>query len=295
MGRLHFLIGGVILYALGVVIAAYAGVALNLEAVLWGQIAVTATQLMTHYANDYFDLEVDRFNRTPTHWSGGSRVLVEERLPACTALITALALAGIAFAATLILSIVIRPGIATFILLLTAQLLAWFYSAPPLRLHSRGIGELTTAIIVTLLTPLTGFYLQVGQVSLLPLIAVVPLCCMQFAMLLVIEFPDAEADRQAGKRTLVVRLGPSFAARLYVLLLLMAYIELPFLWLLGLPLAVPLAVAALSPLALWQIGRMRRGDWQNASRWNTLALTNIVLLMATAMAEVAAFTALILN
>ena len=47
----------------------------------WGQLVVTATQLMTHYANDYFDLEADRANRTPTRWSGGSRVLPDGVLP----------------------------------------------------------------------------------------------------------------------------------------------------------------------------------------------------------------------
>lgn len=215
LGRPHFLIGGVIFHALGVVMAVYAGAKLNLAAVLWGQIAVTATQWMTHYANDYFDLEADRANRTPTRWSGGSRVLVEGKLAPQIALIMACVLAGIALVAIGVLSISIQPGIGTLSVLLVALLLAWFYSAPPLRLHSRGIGELTTAMIVTLLTPLTGYYLQTGRVDWLPLLAVMPLCCLQVAMLVAIEFPDAVGDRQAGKRTLVVRFGPAVAARLY--------------------------------------------------------------------------------
>ena len=47
---------------------------------------MTAAQLMTHYANDYFDLEADRANRTPTRWSGGSRVLPAGVLPPRVAL-----------------------------------------------------------------------------------------------------------------------------------------------------------------------------------------------------------------
>ena len=141
LGRLHFLAGGVILHLLGVSMALLSGASFSLAALIWGQIAITSIQLMTHYANDYFDLAADRANTTPTNWSGGSRVLLSGAIPPRAALITALTLAAIALIANLVLSTTIRPGVATFALLLTAQALAWFYSAPPIRLHSRGVGE----------------------------------------------------------------------------------------------------------------------------------------------------------
>ncbi len=289
LGRLHFLAGGVVLHLLGVVMALVSGADLNVAALVWGQVAITAVQLMTHYANDTFDLAADQANTTPTNWSGGSRVLVEGGLSARAALITALVLAGIALVANLVLSLTIRPGVTTFALLLTAQVLAWFYSAPPIRLHSRGLGELTTAITVTLLTPLTGFYLQTGSITALPLLAAAPLCCFQFAMLLAIEFPDAEGDQAVGKRTLVVRLGARMAARVYVGVVLIAYALLPLLVALGLPLLVVVGVAVVSPLALLQIRRIMRGDGQNVARWNGLAFYSIVLLVASASAELVAF------
>ncbi|MCA9910425.1 MAG: prenyltransferase, partial [Anaerolineae bacterium] len=106
---------------------------------------------------------------------------------------------------------------------------------------------------------------------------------------------DAEADRAVSKRTLVVRLGSSHAARLYIILLILAYVSLPLLWWMGLPPLVALAITLLSPLALWQIGRMHRGIWRDASRWNTLSFVTIVLLMGTVMAELAAFTILMVT
>jgi 1,4-dihydroxy-2-naphthoate octaprenyltransferase len=289
LGRFHFLLGGIVLHLLGVAIALYAGATLNLAALFWGQVTVTAIQLMTHYANDYFDLEADRANLTPTHWSGGSRVLVENRLPPRAGLNAALLLAGIAFAANLIVSIFVRPGLLTFLWFSLAQALAWFYSAPPLRLHSRGVGEFVTMVLVTLLTPLTGFYLQTGEFAWLPILAVVPLCCFQFAMLLSVEFPDVEGDRRAGKYTLVVRLGPPSAARLYVALLIVAYAALPLLVHVGLPPGAALAVLALLPLAGWQLWRMSRGDWARPARWNVLTFYTLVLLLFTAAAEMLAF------
>ncbi|MFQ5859616.1 MAG: hypothetical protein ACE5LU_28800 [Anaerolineae bacterium] len=52
------------------------------------------------------------------------------------------------------------------------------------------------AFVVSGLTPLVGFYLQSGRLELLPLLAVVPLCGLQFAQMLSIEFPDAAGDAQ---------------------------------------------------------------------------------------------------
>ena len=293
LGRLHFLFGGVVLHCLGVMIALYTDTSFDPATFLWAQIAITATQWMTHYANDYFDLEADQQNQTPTNWSGGSRVLVEDKLPEQVALITAIVLAAVAFIANIILSTVIRPGINTFLLLFLAQSLAWFYSAPPIRLHSLGLGEATTMIVVTILTPLTGFYLQTGSFALLPLLAVMPLSCLQFAMLLAIEFPDAVGDQVANKRTLVVRLGAQTAAHCYVTLIVLAYLMLPLLVYVGLPRLVAASVALLSPLGIWQIWHIRQGDWQMPFRWNSLALYTIVLLVGSSLAELAAFTLLV--
>jgi 1,4-dihydroxy-2-naphthoate octaprenyltransferase len=292
LGRPHFLAGGVLLHGLGAAIALYSGAPFNLSALLWGQLAITATQLMTQYSNEYFDLDADRVNPTPTNWSGGSRVLVNGAIPAWTALHIALFFAAVAFMATLVLSVAIVPGWYMFAVLSFAQLAAWFYSAPPLRLHSRGMGELTAVIAVTLFTPLTGYLLQRGTIDLLPIMAVVPLCGYQFAMLLAIEFPDAEGDRIAKKRTLVVRLGMRPASYLYTAVMWAVLAMLPLLAIAGLPFVAVGAVAALSPLTLWLLWRVHRGDWQRPDRWNAFGFYSIVLLIGTIAAELAAFVLL---
>jgi 1,4-dihydroxy-2-naphthoate octaprenyltransferase len=220
-------------------------------------------------------------------------VLPDGEINPKVALKVAVALAVIAILANLILSLFVRPGLFTFGMLLGVQALAWFYSAPPLRLHSRGVGELTTTIIVPLMTPLTAYYLQTGRIDLLPILVVIPLCCYQFAMLLAIEFPDAEGDRLAGTRTLVVRLGGQGAAWLYAVLLVLAILILPVLVGAGLPLEVALAVGVLSPLMVWRLWRIYRGDWHNPLKWNHLGFYSIVLLVGTSAAELTAFILLI--
>ena len=79
LGRPLFLGGGFILFALGAAIAHACGHVIDTGRYVLGQAAVTAFQLMTHYANDYFDYDADVANLTPTKWSGGSRVLPDAR------------------------------------------------------------------------------------------------------------------------------------------------------------------------------------------------------------------------
>jgi hypothetical protein len=62
----------------------------------------------------------------------------------------------------------------------------------------------------------------------------------------------------------------------------------PLVWM-GLPAWVALAAAGTSPLALWQIARIVRGDWRTPTRWDRLAFYTITLLMLTGLAEGGAF------
>jgi 1,4-dihydroxy-2-naphthoate octaprenyltransferase len=294
LGRPLFLAGGFVMHGLGVAAALYGGAPLSLPALVWGQVAITATQFMTHYSNDYFDLAADRANRTPTAWSGGSRVLAEENFPARIALVAALVFGLIALGADLTLAFVLHSGRWSLPLLLLAQGLAWGYSAPPLRLHAHGLGQLTGVVVVSGLTPLIGFYLQAGRLAPWPspailLLAIFPLCCLQFAMLLAVDIPDAAGDAAVGKRTLVVQLGAARASSLYLLATLLAYASLPVLALAGLPPLVAAAPCLTLPLATWQILRTARGAWSVQKRWNSLIFWTIALLITTAVLETLAF------
>lgn len=280
------------MYGLGVAIALYQQQPFQPSIFVCGQIVVTAIQLMTHYANDYFDLEADQANHHRTHWSGGSGVLVTHILRPRIALVTALFFGMVASCATVVLIFVLHTGALTLPLILTSLLLAWFYSAPPIRLHSSGLGEASVALIVPILTPLLGYYLQVGALSTLPFVAALPLALVQFAMLLVIEFPDAESDSAVGKRTLVVRLGEQKAAILHNIVLMLAYALLPLLLWAGLAHQVALVILMGLPLAARQFWRMARGAWRNPANWNSLGFNAIVLLMSTALFELLVFMGL---
>jgi 1,4-dihydroxy-2-naphthoate polyprenyltransferase len=291
LGRPLFLGGGFLLYAIGAVIAAVTGHPIDVRRYTLGQGAVTAFQLMTHYANEYFDYDADRANATPTKWSGGSRVLASGELPRSVALIAALVLAAIGLAVTIVLAAdagsLAPPTLALIVVL------AWEYSAPPLRLCATGLGELDTAIVVTVLVPWLGFYLQAPDLHGGPLLAlsIVPLALLQIAMLIAIEFPDAAGDAATGKRTLVVRFGATNAARLYVAITAVAFVWPAVAYACGLPLRVGLAMLVPAPLAVWRIARIR--DHADPSAYERFTLFAVLLLVATAAATLTAWLSLL--
>ena len=294
LGRPLFLVGGILLHTLGVLVALYDGAELNLPALLWGQLAVTNVQLMTHYGNDYFDLAADRANPTPTRWSGGSRILAEGYIAPRLALITALFAGFLALVAAFVLFFSVQTGPLTLPLLILALIWGWSYSAPPLQLHSTGIGELAGAALITGLTPLVGYYLQAARLALLPLLAVAPLVGLQFVMLILIEFPDAQGDAAAGKDTLVVRLGAARAARIVLLALAAVYAALPALELVGLPWRAAAALVIFgAPAALWLAWRLVQGAWEQPAWWNWLGFVGVALVVGSATVELAAFASLV--
>lgn len=290
LGRPLFLGGGFLLFAIGAVIAAVTGHPIDGQRYALGQGAVTAFQLMTHYGNEYFDFEADRTNLTPTKWSGGSRVLADGRLPRYVALGAAIVLAAVGVVITAVLSH--HAGALAAPTLTLVLVLAWGYSAPPLRLCARGLGELDTAIVVTVLVPWLGFYLQAPDLhgGRLLTLTIIPLALLQTAMLVGIEFPDAASDAATGKRTLVVRIGATHAARLYVALTIAAYAWPLVAYALGLPLRVALAALVPAPIAIWRVARIR--DHADPTAYERLTLFAVFLLGATSAAELAAWISL---
>ncbi len=287
LGRPLFLGGGFLMYALGAAIAAHHGHALDVRRYVLGQLAVTCFQLMTHYANDYFDYEADRANATPTRWSGGSRVLPSGELPRHVALNAALVLAALGAG----ISVVIArdAGVRALPILVAMGTLAWFYSAPPLRLCATGLGELDTAIVVTGLVPWLAFYLQAPDLAGAGTLAaaIVQPALLQIAMLVAIEFPDAAGDLATGKRTLVVRLGGPRAAQLYVVLTLGAFAWLPFAALAGLPVRAAVLAAVPVPIALWRVTSI--ADHGRPDAFERLTFFAVFLLVAASACQLAAF------
>jgi 1,4-dihydroxy-2-naphthoate octaprenyltransferase len=124
------------------------------------------------------------------------------------------------------------------------------YSAPPVFLAGRGLGELTVGLDFGLLVVLGAFVVQTGALGPAPAIASLPLSFLIAAILYMNEFPDLEADRATGKKTLVVRLGRRRAITGFYVIIFGAYLSLVIGVVLGFLAAASLLALLSAPLAV---------------------------------------------
>lgn len=166
------------------------------------------TEAATVFSNEWFDFESDRRNRQHGPFNGGSRVLVQGDISfrqMGTGISIALLLA--AACAGMLLAGAGAAGAAPAALLLML-LLALGYTVPPLKLSWRGLGELDVGLTHSLGVVLCGYLLQGGGWrDPFPWLVSLPMFLAILPSIIVAGFPDLEADQQAGKRTLAVRLG----------------------------------------------------------------------------------------
>lgn len=282
LGRPEFLAYSLLLYGLGSAAVAHAGRPLDLARWAHGLFFVWSAHLMTHYCNEHFDLRADRENRAATRWTGGSRVLVEGRLRPSTAFTAALMLLFVGLWAALMM-----PAPEARWIALGALALGWFYTAPPLALNYRGLGEITVAAVLNLAVPLIAFTLGRGSASPATLLAITaPLVVAQAARMLVMNLADHDADRRVGKRTLAVVLGPRRARAAIVAGQVVVYAAILALTL-GrvLPAIVGGAMLLVSPLAIRLALRLLAGQPWDRAQANDLAFwasTQVALLAAAA-------------
>ena len=199
------------------------------------------------------DLAVAERDRTP--FSGGKRVLVDRLLTRSQTKAVAATAYALAVAAGVAIAAYREPRVLW--LGLVGVACAFFYHAPPVKLSYRGLGELAVALCYGPLIASGTYLVQRGSVSREVLWLSLPLGALIASFLWINEFPDYEADRGAGKRTLVVRLGRSGASRVFSLIVASAYAGLAALALAELPPTIRLGLAGL-PFGLAAAVRLAR-------------------------------------
>ena len=214
-------------------------------------LAIMALHAGANVVNDYFDhlSRNDWVNRNPTPFSGGSRFIQNGLLSPKATLLTGLAYLAVGSAIGLLIVALTR---SLFILGIgvVGVLGGFFYTAWPIRLGYRGIGEIVIGFLFGVLPVYGSYYLQARSVELLPLLPALIVAILIFLVIFINEFPDLPADRQVNKKTMIVALGiPACVviyrvtlAATYVLAALMLLTRTTFfggtLYLLTLPLAV---------------------------------------------------------
>lgn len=222
--RVPFLTATVIPVFLGAVIARFDGFSAWWYVML-ALLGASAIHLGLNVVNDIFDEEADDANTTPTPFSGGSRMLQYGLVTRRQMSLLAGAMFGAGIGIGLLLCVL--RGWPLLWLGVPGVLLAYFYTAPPVRLAYRGIGDTAVALGFGPITVLGAYFVAARQFSWGAAIASIPVALFVMLILYVNQIPDRTGDAIAGKRTLAVRLSKKAIVGGYVISAIVGFAVIP--------------------------------------------------------------------
>ncbi len=163
---------------------------------LFGSVAVQAG---TNLANEYFDYVqgVDRADSL-----GPAGVILGGKLRPRQVLCAAI----VAFGCGTIAGVYIAAQVGWIILVLgvTSVLAAWFYTAKPLSLGYRGLGELEVFVFMGPVTVLASYYVQARSLAWSPLLLSLPVALLVTAILHANNLRDIVQDNERHRITWAV-------------------------------------------------------------------------------------------
>jgi 1,4-dihydroxy-2-naphthoate octaprenyltransferase len=220
------------LYLMGYLLALHGGVDYDFAKFVFGYLIFGTAHLSVSFSNDYFDRHSDR-NSVKTAFSGGSKVLVEHPQLAPLALKLAILLLGSSIVANAFFTVVYAYPFWFFVFGLLGAFVGWFYTAPPLKLAYRGLGELSTLLAVGFLMPGMGYFVASGTIGPLFQVFILPLSCYGLFFIITVELPDVKSDAIGPKKNLLVKWGKTAGKRVSVAATLTGTVSMIILLFLG--------------------------------------------------------------
>ncbi|MCY1156183.1 MAG: menA [Nitrososphaera sp.] len=216
--RIRFLLASVIAVTNGLAIAYWKYAAIDPLYAILTYIGVVFLHASVDLLNDYWDHKrgIDSATKR-TKFSGGTGVLPENLLTP-----RAVYIAGIIFlvlGASIGAYFVAIRGITIAVILSFAVVAIYFYST---RIVNAGLGELFVAIKGAMIV-LGTFYVQNAVLEPTALYVGAIVGILSATVLFINSFPDYEADRSKGRRTLVIMLGRKTASAIFPVFIIAAY------------------------------------------------------------------------
>jgi 1,4-dihydroxy-2-naphthoate octaprenyltransferase len=258
--RIRFLLASVIAVSNGLAMAYWkVGTIDPLYAVLT-YVGVVFLHASVDLLNDYWDHKrgIDSAT-TRTKFSGGTGVLPENLLTP-----KAVYTAGVIFlvlGASIGAYFVAVRGVTIAVILGFAVVAIYFYSTS---IVNAGLGELFVAIKGAMIV-LGTFYVQSAMIEPAAVYVGAIVGILSATVLFVNSFPDFEADRSKGRRTLVIVLGKKAAASAFPLFIIAAYAMIVAGIFFGLTKVYSLVSLVSVPFAAKSVMSLRK-DQQNIDR-----------------------------
>ena len=216
--RIRFLLASVIAVSVGLALSWWHGVQIDIWYAIMTLAGVIALHASVDLLNDYWDYKRGIDTQTQrTKMSGGTGVLPEGLLEP-----TQVYRAGIIF---LIIGgligsyFVVIDGIIIGLILAFAVLSIYFYST---KIVDSGLAELFVTVKGTMIV-LGTYFIQSSEINISSIMAGIFVGVLSSLVLFITSFPDYEADKAKGRKTLVIFLGKQKATTMFWIFPIIAY------------------------------------------------------------------------
>lgn len=239
----------------------------------------------TNLINDFYDVKhnVDRMGAPTTKYRPHPVAAGVES--AGTIRMWAAIFYSLTLLTALYLSLLRGPWILTLVAI--GIIGSFLYTADPVVLKARGLGEVTVFLMWGPLIPLGAYLVQTGALSGVPMLLATPIGLLVAEVLLANNIRDIEYDGSVGMKTIPVLVGRARGDALYKALLLLTYVFVPVSILAGLLPLWSLIVFVTVPEAL-RLSRMFTDVIPDDAdpRTAALALKFSVLYMASFVLQI---------
>ncbi len=281
LGRPQILAGNFLLFTMGALLAVLFNAQFDLGKFILGYSILFTAHLAVHYGNDYYDINVDKHNE-PNVVSGGRGILVENPELRELSKILSITITGLSLILAAAFTVVFSYPITFFLFFLFGNLLAWFYTAPPIKLVYRRLGEIANIIAVVIFLG-AGYFTLMGTLDLPFFIFSIPVIFLQIIFISSFEIPDMEGDKSGGKITWIVSWGREFGFKLIAISGFLATMSFLILSLTDLfPPSINfriLALISLIPLSLGIVGLIKKpSDRKSATKLASINVASLFLM-----------------
>jgi len=216
--RVRFLLASVVAVSLGLALNWRQNFSIDpLDAILIFA-GVLALHASVDLLNDFWDFKRGIDTKTKrTKMSGGTGVLPEGLLKP-----SSVYRAGVAFLITgsvIGAYFVITDGIIIGVILGFAILSIYFYST---KIVDSGLGEFFVAVKGSMIV-IGTYYIQSGQITIESILAGIVVGVLSSLVLFIASFPDHDADKSKGRKSLVIAVGKEKASKLFWIFPLISY------------------------------------------------------------------------
>jgi 1,4-dihydroxy-2-naphthoate octaprenyltransferase len=265
LSRPVLLIFSMLAYGSGLGIARYLGATLLPEPQFVGGVVVILFLVTSGFLTEYF-----RPANEPIHPGETSKEREDLRF---LLLYSSLGLLAIVSVLVFFLARAGFLNIEVIAILVLFLILALANAVPPFRLVNRGLGELSTAIQISSLTPTLAFLLQFGKFHRLITLYTFPLLLLGLAYFLALNFPVYAEDMKYERKSMLISLTWQLGVPIHNAFMIVGYIFFAIIPFFGVPIKLVWPALLTLPIAAYQVFALRNLADGAKPAWSIFAAT----------------------